>query len=201
MGPDSLHRYISKNVQEDLKHKMVFVGGPRQVGKTTFALQLLGPRADESSPTYFIWDNKIHRERQLKFELPNNQRLLVLDEIHKYAGWRNGLKGYFETHKSSVSVLVTGSARLDYYRKRGDSLQGRYHYYRLHPLSLREINAECKAGKFEPPDTGSIPNRRPMDFHSGAFVCLLPDCPFRKREDSCGPKGTKALFLGLDRNP
>jgi predicted AAA+ superfamily ATPase len=35
--------------------------------------------------------------------------------------------------------LVTGSARLDYYRKGGDSLLGRYHYYRMHPLSLPEV--------------------------------------------------------------
>jgi hypothetical protein len=35
---------------------------------------------------------------------------------------------------------VTGSARLDYYRKGGDSLAGRYRYFRLHPFSLRELN-------------------------------------------------------------
>lgn len=36
-------------------------------------------------------------------------------------------------------MLVTGSARLDYYRFGGDSLQGRYHYLRLHPLSYAEL--------------------------------------------------------------
>ena len=36
-------------------------------------------------------------------------------------------------------ALITGSARLDHYRKGGDSLQGRYHHHRLHPFSLREL--------------------------------------------------------------
>jgi uncharacterized protein len=42
---------------------------------------------------------------------------------------------------SKISFIITGSARLDYYRKGGDSLQGRYHYYRLHPFSLTELNS------------------------------------------------------------
>ncbi|GAB6057126.1 hypothetical protein [Desulfonatronum parangueonense] len=41
-----------------------------------------------------------------------------------------------------ASFLVTGSARLDYYSKGGDSLQGRYHYYRLHPFSLLELSSD-----------------------------------------------------------
>ena len=48
------------------------------------------------------------------------------------------MKGLFDKNKTSVSFIVTGSARLDYYRKGGDSLQGRYHYYRLHPFTLME---------------------------------------------------------------
>ena len=37
---DYLPRYIEKNVSDDLERKMVFVGGPRQTGKTTMAKQL-----------------------------------------------------------------------------------------------------------------------------------------------------------------
>ncbi|MDA2922738.1 ATP-binding protein, partial [Patescibacteria group bacterium AH-259-L07] len=47
-------------------------------------------------------------------------------------------------------ILVTGSARLDLYRKGGDSLMGRYHYYRLHPFSVveaLEINTQPKTFK------------------------------------------------------
>jgi predicted AAA+ superfamily ATPase len=64
----------------------------------------------------------------------------VLDEIHKFARWRNLVKGFYDTHHPDVQFLITGSARLDYYRRGGDSLQGRYHYYRLHPFSLAEMH-------------------------------------------------------------
>jgi predicted AAA+ superfamily ATPase len=134
-------RYIAESVEADLAEKMVFVGGPRQVGKTTFALSLLGRDRDESSPAYLSWDVLADREEILAARIPGGQKRIVLDEIHKYARWRNLMKGLFDKNKSSVSFIVTGSARLDYYRKGGDSLQGRYHYYRLHPFSVMENEA------------------------------------------------------------
>lgn len=73
-------------------------------------------------------------------ELPAHQKIIILDEIHKYGQWRNLVKGLYDTNKSKISFLVTGSARLDHYRKGGDSLQGRYHYWRMHPFSLIELN-------------------------------------------------------------
>lgn len=119
--------------------KMAFVAGPRQVGKTTLALSLLGPRATERSPAYLNWDDPRAAARIRRVELPPNEPLLVFDEIHKYARWRNLLKGIYDTEKSSRKILVTGSARLDHYRKGGDSLVGRYRMFRLHPFSLREL--------------------------------------------------------------
>lgn len=132
-------RYLKEAVAKDLVERMVFVGGPRQVGKTTFALSFL-PGAKEKHPGYLNWDDAKIRPLLLKGELPSGERCIVLDEIHKYARWRNLVKGFFDANRSTVSFLVTGSARLDYYRKGGDSLQGRYHYYRLHPFSLLELN-------------------------------------------------------------
>jgi hypothetical protein len=120
---------------------MVLVGGPRQVGKTTFALGLLGKRADETHPAYMNWDHPSVPPRLRKAELPVGQPLVLLDEIHKYVRWRNLLKGIYDTEKTRRKIVVTGSARLDYYRKGGDSLAGRYRYFRLHPLSLREVNS------------------------------------------------------------
>lgn len=131
-------RYLRESVEADLTEKMVFVGGPRQVGKTTFALSLLGADHDESSPAYLSWDALPDREEILASRIPGGQKRIVFDEIHKYARWRNLMKGLYDKNKSSVEFLVTGSARLDYYRKGGDSLQGRYHYHRLHPFSVME---------------------------------------------------------------
>ena len=131
----AIERYLSAQVRKDLHRKMVFVGGPRQVGKTTLAQRLLG----RSTRGYLNWDVAEHRERILRRELPPG-RFLVFDEIHKYRQWRNYLKGIYDAAPGERRILVTGSARLDFYRRGGDSLQGRYHYLRLHPLSVAELN-------------------------------------------------------------
>ncbi len=141
-------RYIKEHVTNDLKTKMVFVSGPRQVGKTTFALTFL-KKSSESNPAYLNWDDISTRPSLLKGELPSKENLIIIDEIHKFARWRNLIKGFYDTNKSEISFIITGSARLDYYRKGGDSLQGRYHYYRLHPFSLTELNSDPDKNDFE----------------------------------------------------
>lgn len=134
-------RYLEPALATVLPRKMVFIGGPRQVGKTTLALSLIGKGADETHPAYFNWDDPRAAARLRRLELPPNQPLLVLDEIHKFARWRNLVKGIYDTEKSRRRIVVTGSARLDHYRKGGDSLANRYRYFRLHPFSLRELGA------------------------------------------------------------
>lgn len=132
-------RYLVPAVEPILAaNKMLFIGGPRQVGKTTFALSLLGADATERHPGYLNWDDPRVPPKLRRGELPDAPTL-VLDEIHKYARWRNLVKGFYDTEKSFRKIIVTGSARLDYYRKGGDSLVGRYRYFRLHPFSLPEL--------------------------------------------------------------
>lgn len=77
-----------------------------------------------------------------KGELPSLQKLIILNEIHKFANWRNLVKGFYDQYRKRKSFLITGSARLDFFRKGGDSLLGRSHYFRLHPLSLNELGAK-----------------------------------------------------------
>lgn len=127
-------RYLVSQIRHDLQKKMVFMGGPRQVGKTTLALSLL----DKSRDAYLNWDDPDHRTRILSRSY-SKSRLWVFDEIHKYKTWRNYLKGLYDSHHEGHQILVTGSARLDLYRRGGDSLQGRYHYLRLHPFSVAEL--------------------------------------------------------------
>ena len=141
-------RYLKNPVAEDLEDRMVFVGGPRQVGKTTFALTFLS-EPTEKHPAYLNWDNITTRASLLRGELPPHERCLVLDEIHKFSRWRNLIKGFYDTNKNERSFIITGSARLDYYSRGGDSLQGRYHYYRLHPFSLSELNQDPSADDFK----------------------------------------------------
>ena len=145
---EPLPRYLKTPVSDDLKTRMVFVGGPRQVGKTVFAVGFLDP-PDIQQPGYLNWDDVQVRSALMKGELPSGQPVIVLDEIHKYARWRNLIKGFYDTRKTETAFIVTGSARLDHYRKGGDSLQGRYHYYRLHPFSLRELNPDPSKSDLE----------------------------------------------------
>lgn len=130
----SYTRRIQPLIQEDLLTKMVWVAGPRQAGKTTLARDIV--KGETSA--YFNWDVAKDRLLLLKNRLPEERRVWVFDEIHKYNRWRNWLKGVYDEHHEEHPILVTGSAKLDVFSRGGDSLQGRYFFYRLHPFTLSE---------------------------------------------------------------
>lgn len=145
-------RMLSGPIRADLPDKMVFVGGPRQVGKTTLS-KMLG--ASFSFPAYFNWDNRAHRQAVLKSHWSPDADLLVFDELHKYNRWKGWIKGVWDTRQKGESILVTGSSRLDVFRRGGDSLLGRYHYYRLHPFTVAELEGcetERDAFPKQPPE-------------------------------------------------
>ena len=131
-------RYLKAPVSQDLQEKMVFIGGPRQVGKTTLARQII-----KAKNSYFNWDNVEHRYSIINNQLPTSNSRLIFDEIHKFVNWRSFMKGFYDTYGDKIKIIVTGSAKLDHFKKGGDSLFGRYHYFRLHPFSLRELNKQA----------------------------------------------------------
>lgn len=133
-----LTRYIEQSITDDLAEKMVFLGGPRQVGKTTLA-KTLGQEHFKGSFRYLNWDAREDKQRILAGTFAADESLIIFDEIHKYRQWKTFIKGFFDKNRARYRIIVTGSSRLDVYRKGGDSLLGRYHYYRLHPISLREV--------------------------------------------------------------
>jgi predicted AAA+ superfamily ATPase len=90
---------------------------------------------------YLTWDAAEDRENIIREQFPAGPGLLVLDEIHKYSRWRQVVKGLFDKRGPELQIMVSGSARLDYYRRGGDSLQGRYHFFRLFPFSLAEVGS------------------------------------------------------------
>ena len=65
-------RYIHKPVDDDLKHKMVFISSPRQVGKITFGLTFPG-QPYENQPAYLVdtqlclWHTWVHKKEVLIF--------------------------------------------------------------------------------------------------------------------------------------
>lgn len=129
------NRYLFKNINNDLQDKMVFLGGPRQVGKTTLA-KTIGEGFNKS--VYLNWDASADRKTILAEKFSPDADLIIFDELHKYRSWKNYLKGQYDKNKDNYKIILTGSARLDVYRRGGDSLLGRYFYLRLHPFSLSE---------------------------------------------------------------
>jgi len=150
-------KIIAEHFREE--RQMLFLMGPRQVGKTTTS-RTVGEGRERSS--YLNWDNLDHQRTILDgpailadrldlATLREEKPLLILEEIHKYPRWRTLLKGFFDTYAADADTLVTGSARLTVFNVGGDSLMGRYFSYRMHPLSVAELAS---------PRIGDLPGER-----------------------------------------
>lgn len=131
-----LKEHLSENRQ------MAFVSGPRQVGKTSVCRSL--------ATDYLNWDDQDARALILRGtaevaafaglqKLSANKRIVAFDEIHRYARWKTFLKGFFDVYGEAARIVVTGSSRLDVFKRGGDSLMGRYFLYRMHPFSVAEL--------------------------------------------------------------
>lgn len=117
---------------------MVFLGGPRQVGKTTLSTSLIKNFKDGHTG-YLNWDTETDRKKILNSDWSKEEPLIIFDEIHKYKTWQRLVKGIWDKWKNTQKFMITGSARLDTFRKGGDSMLERYHYYRIHPYTLPEL--------------------------------------------------------------
>ncbi len=129
-----MKRYLTKYITEDLDKKIILLTGPRQTGKTTLSKML------KSDFDYFNFDNMDDRQSLQEKSWDRSKALVIFDELHKLKNWKAWLKGVYDTEGIPPSILVTGSAKLDTYRKVGDSLAGRFFQFRMHPLDLKEIN-------------------------------------------------------------
>ena len=137
--------------------QMAFVVGPRQVGKTTSC------QSSSRDAAYYTWDNQSDQllisrgpdavAEDLGLErLRKTPRTVIFDEIHKHSRWKTFLKGFFDVYGSKTRIVVTGSSRLDVYKRGGDSLMGRYFLYRMHPLSVGELlRPRFSAQEIRPP--------------------------------------------------
>ncbi len=136
-----MERYLYEPIKKDLTRKMVILTGPRQIGKTWLARELM---KEFKTPQYLNFDSfddaKIIQARTW----PVHSDMLVFDEIHKMKGWKKFVKGTFDTRPARQAILVTGSARLDTFRQAGESLAGRYFHFRLNPISVKELKGTGK---------------------------------------------------------
>ncbi len=168
-------------------HQMILLSGARQVGKTTLSRSLFG---GEGETFYLNWDDFDDRELILQGgqaiaratgldQLRDATPLIIFDEIHKFPKWKSLIKGFYDRYHSQCHLLITGSARMDIYKKGGDSLMGRYFHYRLHPLSVAEV-----IGAAQVDDHREI--RMPQQINDDDFDALLtwggfPE-PYLKRD-------------------
>lgn len=135
--------------------QMALVSGPRQVGKTTTCRM--------EGTDYLNWDNADDRRIILRGPASVAARtgiervrdtlpVVVFDELHKQAKWKAFLKGYYDVYGRRTRIIVTGSSRLDVFRRGGDSLMGRYFLYRMHPYSVGEcVRIETSEDVIRPP--------------------------------------------------
>ena len=144
-----MKRYLSDCFLQHFKQdrQMIFLSGARQVGKTTLAKQTF---ENSFKASYLNWDKISDRQLILGGSeqvankiglnlLSEKTPLCIFDELHKYKGWKDFLKGFFDSFEKNCKVLVTGSASFETFKKGGDSLMGRYFPYTLHPLSTAEL--------------------------------------------------------------
>jgi len=134
-----MYRKQTKQIIRDLNKKIVFVIGPRQAGKTWLAKEI-GKKFKKTA--YLNYDRLEDRDIIKNEAWPVNSDLLILDELHKMPGWKNYLKGVYDTKEEWQKILVTGSARLDTFRQAGDSLAGRFYVHHLLPFSMSELKDE-----------------------------------------------------------
>lgn len=128
-----MERIYRPCILEYISKKLILISGPRQSGKTTLTA-MLNPSFD-----YINFDDEEGRDIIRAKSWDRKKQLVVFDEIHKMPKWKQWLKGIYDTEGTSPWLAVTGSARLDTFRKVGDSLAGRYFHYRLHPFDVREL--------------------------------------------------------------
>lgn len=127
-------RYLSDFIVSDLDKKITLLSGPRQCGKTTLSKSLPFHAIE-----YLNFDEFGQRKRMVTKDWSRKVDLLIFDELHKMTKWKSWIKGIFDTEGVRPRILVTGSARLDIFKKGSDSLAGRHFLYRMHPFSVAEL--------------------------------------------------------------
>jgi hypothetical protein len=151
-----IKRWLEAQILKDLQEKLVFLVGPRQVGKTWLSREIM---KKYKNPLYLNYDNVAHKAAILKYNwLPEND-LIVFDEIHKMKGWKNYLKGVYDTRHSGLHILVTGSARLNAHRNMGDSMAGRFYVQHLFPFTLQEFKRQKMISEVDPLLPAKLLNR------------------------------------------
>lgn len=165
---------------DDFGNQMRFLAGPRRSGKTFITRHFLGKKECEN--LYYNWDIKKIRHRFIEDrdffleDLVKNKKdtWICFDEIHKIRKWKNFLKEHFDKNENKLRTIVTGSAKLDLFRRAGDSLAGRYFLFHLYPVILSElVKKETIVNDLNLAQDEFINKRINQSFNRGKFDLLF----------------------------
>lgn len=144
-----LERRIRQKVEQALGYQAaVALIGPRQIGKTTLALEI----GEDQGAIYLDLEDRSDREKLSEPKLYLEQfqdRLVILDEIHRVPELFQDLRGIIDQGRregrKTGRFLILGSAAIDLLRQSGETLAGRIAYVVMGPLDVLEIPDETQA--------------------------------------------------------
>lgn len=139
-------RRAYKQVEQALaRQAAVALIGPRQVGKTTLALQI----EENGKALYLDLESRADRSKLTDpalFLQSYEDRLVILDEIHRVPELFQELRGLIDQGRRrgrrTGRFLLLGSASMDLLRQSGESLAGRIEYVEMEPLDVLEATAD-----------------------------------------------------------
>ncbi|MDN5870352.1 MAG: ATP-binding protein [Nitrococcus sp.] len=144
-----IERRIKDNIKLALGYQAaVAIIGPRQVGKTTLALEI----GDEVGGIYLDLEDRADRDKLADPRLfleRYQDRLVILDEIHRVPDLFQDLRGIIDRGRREGNrtgrFLMLGSASIDLLHRSGETLAGRIAYVNMGPLDILEVPAGAEA--------------------------------------------------------
>ena len=119
--------------------------GPRQVGKTTLAIDI----ARDRESVYLDLENPRDRNKLSdadRYLEGHEDKLVVLDEVHRIPELFQILRGLIDRGRRkgfrTGRFLLLGSASIDLLKQTGESLAGRVAYLELPPVGVLELGSE-----------------------------------------------------------
>lgn len=139
-----INRKIKQKVEKRLESiPAIALMGPRQVGKTTLALEI----AEQRPSVYLDLESRIDLQKIGNiedFHAANRGKLIILDEVQRAPEIFAPIRGIIDRERQAGNrvghFLFLGSASIDLLKQSSETLVGRLSYIELHPVNAREYS-------------------------------------------------------------